>query len=109
MLHRSFFILLFTGLCLSLQAQPNRQQAIVQARKFADSLLKAQHIPGLSVAVVLKRTIIWKEAFGYADLDNMVKLTTDSRFRVGSVSKSITAVALGRMMDEGKIDANQTV
>ncbi|MCZ4223346.1 serine hydrolase domain-containing protein [Pedobacter rhodius] len=71
--------------------------------------MKAQHIPGLSVAIALKGNLIWKEAFGYADLDNQVKVTTDSRFRVGSVSKSITSVALAKMKDEGKIDIEETV
>jgi CubicO group peptidase (beta-lactamase class C family) len=94
---------------LSVSAQPNSAQNITQARKFADSLMKVQHIPGLSIAVALKGAVIWEEAFGYADLDNQVKVTTASRFRVGSVSKSITSVALAKMMDEGKIDINQTV
>lgn len=102
-------IILLLTLSLALHAQPKRARAVLLARKFADSLMKAQHIPGLSVAVALKGDIIWKEAFGYADLDNQVKVTTDSRFRVGSVSKSITSIALVKMMEEGKIDIGQTV
>lgn len=108
-LFRCIYIILLLNFSLSLNAQPNRTQIILHARKFADSLMKDQHIPGLSVAVALNGDVIWKEAFGYADLDNQVKVTIDSRFRVGSVSKSITSIALGKMIDEDKIDIDQTV
>lgn len=114
MFNQNFFrgisVVIFLSFSLSAHAQTKKfTKAIVQARKFVDSLMTDQHIPGLSVAVAIKGDIIWKEAFGYADLDNKVKVTIDSRFRVGSVSKSITSVALARMKDEGKIDLDQTV
>lgn len=108
-LFRCTCIIVILSYTASVRAQPPREKAIQQARKFADSLMKDQHIPGFSVAVALKGDVIWKEAFGYADLDNQVKATTDSRFRVGSVSKSITSVALGKMIDEGKINITENV
>ncbi len=60
--------------------------------------------PSLSVAVAVNGELVWAEAIGYAFLDEAVPAKLDSKYRIGSVSKSLTAVAAGVLMDSGKLD-----
>ena len=78
--------------------------AIQQARQFIRDTMAALGAPGASVAVMRRGHVIWSEGFGYADLEQQVPVTPLTRFRVGSVSKSLTSVALGRLVQDGKLD-----
>ena len=79
------------------------------ARLLIDSLMAAEAIPGLSVAVGNRSEVIWSEGFGYSDLTHDVKVTPETRFRVGSVSKPITAAALGVLLERGTLDLDAPV
>ncbi len=59
---------------------------------------------GLAVAVSVCGEIVWTGEYGYADLENQVPVTAETRFRVGSVSKTLTAAALGQLVEAGKLD-----
>lgn len=60
-------------------------------------------IPGFVVAIAHKGKIIFNEAYGYADVEKRVKLTTDHIFRIASHSKTFTATALMQLAEEGKL------
>ncbi len=80
--------------------------AISQAERFIDSLRVKQGIPGISICVGTKDKILWAEGFGLADVENQVPVTVDSKFRMGSVSKSLTSLAVGKLVEEDKLDLN---
>lgn len=82
---------------------------IQQARAFARELLESNHLPGLSVAVAQRGQIIWSEGFGFADLEQDVPVTPLTRFRVGSVSKVITAAAVARLVEEGRLNLDAPI
>jgi hypothetical protein len=68
------------------------QAAVVdQARGFIRKWLADNNIPGVSVAVGVNGRIVWAEGFGWADLEQQVPVTQITRFRIGSVSKPLTA------------------
>ncbi|MCE7043291.1 serine hydrolase [Dyadobacter sp. CY312] len=83
--------------------------AINKAQKYLDSLQTAQNIPGLSVAVGNARGIIWAQGLGFADLESRIPVSIHSRFRIGSVSKSLTSVALGRLLENGKFNMDTAI
>lgn len=83
--------------------------AVDSAHLLIDSLMAAEAIPGLSVAVGHRSEVMWSEGFGYSDLTHDVKVTTETRFRVGSVSKPITAAALGVLLERGALDLDAPV
>lgn len=62
-----------------------------------------KRIPGLSVAVGRDGQVLWAEAFGVTDLAAQTPVTRDSVFPLGSTSKALTSLALGVLLDEGKI------
>lgn len=76
--------------------------------QFAAEAMKAQQMPGLSVAVV-HGDFRWAKGFGYADVENEVPARAHSSYRMASVSKPMTAVAVLKLVDEGKIDLDAEV
>ncbi|MVM31785.1 serine hydrolase [Spirosoma sp. HMF4905] len=112
---RLFIFLLLTALNFQhVNGQANRKgdvyaKAIQQAKRFVDSLRQKQDIPGISVCVGTKDKILWAAGFGLADVENKVPITTESKFRIGSVSKSLTSVALGKLIEEGKLDLDASI
>ena len=71
--------------------------------------MEANAIPGLSVAIGRGSEVIWSEGFGYSDLTHDVRVTPATKFRVGSVSKPITAAAIGVLLEEGALDLDAPV
>lgn len=109
---KAWFSLLFV-ICVSAatHAQPskNYEQAITKSRKIIEDTMVKQKIPGLSVAVAVDGEIIWSEGFGFADLENHVRVTPATKFRIASVSKLITAAAMARLYEQGKLDLDAPI
>src|SRR5205823_14994770 len=72
--------------------------AVARARAIVCDGL-AGKIPGLQVAVAVGGTLVWSEAFGYADLARDVPVTAETQFRIGSVSKPLTAAAVALLYE----------
>jgi CubicO group peptidase (beta-lactamase class C family) len=83
--------------------------AIKKAEKYIDSLREKQDLPGISICVGNKEKILWAQAFGYADLENKSKMSIYSKFRVGSVSKLLTSLAVGKLYQQGRLDLDAPV
>ena len=60
--------------------------------------------PGAAVMVILEGEIIHSAGYGFADLENQVPISVDSIFRLGSVSKQFTAMAIAILAERGKLD-----
>lgn len=84
-------------------------EAIKKTRQAIDSLQTDQQVPGIQLSVWKSGELVLSEGFGYADLEQNVPLTADTKLRIGSVSKTLTSVALGKLYEEGKMDFNATV
>ncbi|MEO6445721.1 MAG: serine hydrolase domain-containing protein [Gemmatimonadaceae bacterium] len=59
--------------------------------------------PGVSIAVGVNDSIVWTRGFGWANVENAIAVTPETRFRVGSVSKSLAAAGLARLVDDGRM------
>ncbi len=66
--------------------------------------LMASGVPGVSIAVGVDGRIVWAEGFGHANVEHRVAATPATKFRIGSVSKAMTTVALGVLLEEDRID-----
>lgn len=71
--------------------------------------MSANSIPGLSAAVVLEGEPRWAQGFGMADLENFSPATSSTLFRLGSISKPITATAVLQLWERGKLDLDAPV
>jgi len=59
---------------------------------------------GLSVAVAVNDEIVFAEGYGLAELEHEVPATADTPFRIGSITKQITAAAVCRLSEKGEIE-----
>ena len=62
-----------------------------------------------SVALSKNGEIIYSRAIGFADVENQIKAEVDSKFRIGSISKTFTAVLVMKAVEEKRIDLEQTI
>ena len=85
------------------------RDAIDRARTLVRDSMAANGIPGVSVAVAVDGRVVWTEGFGFADIENRVPLTAQTRMRIGSVSKSVTSAAIALLVQEGKLDLDAPV
>lgn len=73
------------------------------------SILKEKHIPGAFVTVVSKDSILFQGGFGYAHVASKTPTTAEHLFKIGSISKTFTALAIMKLVEEGKLDLDDTL
>ena len=78
-------------------------QAARTVEQFITDTMRILGAPGASICVVRDGQVVWSHAFGFADLEQEVPATAETRFRIGSVSKSLTSVAIGRLVQDGQL------
>jgi serine beta-lactamase-like protein LACTB len=66
-------------------------------------------IPGLSLAVAGAGAVRLEAGFGFADVENAVPATPETVYRLASVSKPMTAVAVMKLAEEGRLDLDAPV
>jgi CubicO group peptidase (beta-lactamase class C family) len=79
------------------------------ARRLVGQMKRAFAAPGLSVAVGVEGRTVWSESCGFADEARRVRVERATQFRIGSVSKSLTAATIARLDDEGRIDVDASI
>ena len=84
------------------------------AKKFLDDFFTADEIQpyfqGAAVVIVKDREVIAQEGYGYADVEKELEVDPQSTvFRVASVSKTFTAVAIMQLAEEGKLDLQDDI
>ncbi len=71
--------------------------------------VQQQSIPGLSFAVTKGERLVFAKGYGYADKSLKQPVTPDSIFRIASISKPVTAVAVMELVEAGKLHLDDTV
>jgi serine beta-lactamase-like protein LACTB, mitochondrial len=80
-----------------------------QIESAISKFMSANSVPGLSAAVVEGGEAVWSQGFGMADLENFVPATSRTLYRLGSVSKPLTATAAMQLWQRGKLDLDAPV
>ena len=82
---------------------------VEQSRRLARALVAGANLPGLSVAVAVNGEVVWAEGFGWAEVESRTPLTPRTRFRLGALSKPLTAVAAALLHDRSRLDLDAPV
>jgi len=84
-------------------------KAIENGRQIVRTGVAQQNLPGVSVAVGLGGEIVWAEGFGWADLDNRVKVEPGTRFRIGTASTALTSAAIGLLLERNQMRLDEKI
>ncbi|MGQ9472100.1 MAG: serine hydrolase [Candidatus Aminicenantales bacterium] len=87
---------------------PDYQKIIDSYEQYVQQQMARDRVPGLSVAF-RHHDFYWAKGFGWADLENEVPATAASSYRLASITKTMTAVAILLLYEEGKIDLDAEV
>ena len=70
---------------------------------------KQQHLPSVALTVVQGDRPVWTKAFGYADLSAKRAATPQTLYRIGSITKTFTALAMLQLHEDGKLGLDDRV
>jgi CubicO group peptidase (beta-lactamase class C family)/D-alanyl-D-alanine dipeptidase len=94
------------------QAADTRQphaEAIRRLEAWITAEVTAKELPALSIALVEGDRLVWARGFGFADVQKRVPATALTGYRVGSVSKLFTDLAVMQLVDQGALDLDAPV
>src|SRR4051794_13391599 len=89
---------------------PPKYAAAVRAlAPFVAAEVRDKQLPALSIAVVDGREIVWAAGYGFRDPQAKAPATAATVYRVGSVSKLFTDLAVMQLIEQGKLDLDAPV
>ncbi len=91
-------------------ADSHRLEKIKAAFTVIDSMYKKHatdnHFPAISFGLVVDGQLAYKNSYGYTDVAKQIPATSSSLFRIASMSKSFTCMAILKLRDEGKLNVD---
>lgn len=82
---------------------------IDKARFLIQQHQQMTNVPGVQVAVMVDGKLIWSEGLGFSKLEEKKKVTVETKFRIASISKSVTSMALGKLMEDGRLNIDEDI
>lgn len=116
-----FFLVAFITFNFNIDAQsapPKRpkppatdhQNEIDSVNAIASRFLDQNGIPGMAISISKNGNMIYSDGFGYSNIEKETKVNPDqTQFRIASISKSLTALAMAKLVDDDKLDFNKSV
>ena len=88
-----------------------RQEYFIKGDKLKSisELMKETNTPGISVAVIHNFEMIWAKGYGIADIQTQLPVNTNTIFQAASISKPITALAVMKLVQDGKLDLDENI
>lgn len=94
---RRFLLLLLIGVT------SNQATATEKIDAFLRRFIAQNQVPGAAVAISREGKLLYARGFGWADQESKTRVKPTSLFRIASISKPITAVAILRLSERGRI------
>ncbi|MFK8114371.1 MAG: serine hydrolase [Rubripirellula sp.] len=119
-----------TGTCVALMSNLQRLKLMKTAVAIADVIdpptydyapaiekLKAavryevaeKDLPAFSISMVDRDQVVWADGFGFQDAEKKTPATAETVYRVGSISKLFTDIAVVQLAEEGKLDLDAPI
>lgn len=97
--------------CAAQSVLPSRQwaDAISESRLAAKEMLDSSGAPGCQVAVSINGKLVFSEAFGLSNVESNARVTTETKYGIGSISKSLTCALLLKLCDEEKCELDDPI
>ncbi len=93
------------------QAQDHHisQEKRAEIEAAVSRFMASTHVPGVSIAVVENGEFEWATGFGFDDLEDNVPASEHTLFRLGSISKPLTATGTMELWERGQLDLDAPV
>lgn len=92
-------------------ADPDRRAKLASAfeaiDRRIDAFMKERHVPGAAWGIVIDGELAHAGTAGFRNLEAKAPVTPDSVFRIASMTKSFTAMAVMKLRDEGRISLDE--
>lgn len=88
---------------------PEWTDAAKEGGEIVRTHLVEQNLPGLSVAVGIDGEIVWAEGFGWADLEQKIRVTPETQFRIGTASTPLTSAAVGVLLEKERLKLDDLI
>lgn len=94
---------------ISTSQRPEVVSSIHLLEAFIESEMSYKGLPGMSIGIVHGSELIWSRGFGFSDVDRKTSATAQTLYRMASVTKLFTAIAIMQLRDEGKLRLDDSV
>ena len=84
--------------------QPVPRDTVSKLEKLIPDLMKKADVPGVSIALIEEARIVWVGSFGVKNVDTLEPVDERTVFEVASISKPVFALAVLKLVEEGKLD-----
>ncbi len=82
---------------------PDLNTALTLLDKWLAKQVHDTHLSGLALGIVHNGDLLWGNGYGYANIAQQIPVTLDTRFRIASITKTFTSVAILQLYDAGKL------
>jgi serine beta-lactamase-like protein LACTB len=112
---RTLTLLTLLALPTAVRAQPvvppaeKYAAAVAELQKLIEEEAADKRLPAVSIALIDDQRVVWARGFGFQDRDRKVPATAETVYRVGSVSKLFTDVAVMQLVEKGQLDLDAPV
>ncbi|HYS54148.1 MAG TPA: serine hydrolase domain-containing protein [Thermoanaerobaculia bacterium] len=83
--------------------------AFPEVEKLFTAFVEKQHIPGAAVGIIIDGELVWVQTTGFRDVAAKAPATRDTVWRIASMTKSFTSMAILKLRDEGKLSLDDPV
>jgi CubicO group peptidase (beta-lactamase class C family) len=100
---------IYTCNILELQTKCDKREIVQDIDSIYNQFLMKTKTPGVIYAIVHDGKILHLKYQGYANIEKDIKVERDTRFRIASMSKSFTSLAIMKLSEEGKINLDDPI
>ncbi|MBT5426089.1 MAG: serine hydrolase [Bacteroidetes bacterium] len=94
---------------VSLKQSQNKSISISQIDRYINTIMETNHISGLAANIVVGDELVWKSSYGLANRASNLTVSDDTPFLWYSMTKSITGVALLKLLDSKDISLDSPI
>jgi CubicO group peptidase (beta-lactamase class C family) len=105
----AFALALITMVCVARAHAQTREAVIADFEARLSRDVRADNVGSIAAGIVVGAEVIWAKAFGLKDRDRAVPADAHNLYRIGSISKSVTAVLMMVLLQQGVIALDDPV
>jgi CubicO group peptidase (beta-lactamase class C family)/D-alanyl-D-alanine dipeptidase len=93
----------------SVTVRKDYTEVVDALRPFIQRQMTEKELPALSIAIIDDQQIVWAQGFGMADPKSKTPATAETVYRIGSVSKLFTDIAIMQMVERGELNLDAPI